>query len=170
MDFKSKIAFSWSVLCTICIVILCSSTVFAQKVDSSKISIKPKAKIVSKVPQIKANIQPYKPNLQVYSPSNNTVPGTSIAKSGKILTVFKVFPNPVTGDQINISFRLEREVMLSIKITDLLFNDVIRLTNERAPAGEQTRTYTIPNKLNTGIYFLKIEAGGEPKVMRISIP
>ena len=30
-------------------------------------------------------------------------------------------------------------------------------------------TYTIPNKLNTGIYFLKIVAGGEPIVKRISV-
>jgi hypothetical protein len=168
MDFKSKITFSWGILCTICIVILCSSTVFAQKTDSTKISIKPKAKIVSKIPQIKANIQPYKPNIFNYPPTNNAPTGSSAIKTGKILTVLKVYPNPVS-DQINISLRLEREVMLSIKITDLLLNDVVKLANERAPAGEQTKTYTIPNKLNPGLYVLKIEAGGEPKTIKISV-
>ncbi len=168
MDFKSKITFSWSLLCTICVVILCSSTVFAQKVDSSKISIKPKAKIVSKVPQIKANIQPYKPSNLGYNPANSPISAVSGSKPGKILTVLKVYPNPVS-DQINISLRLEREIMLSVKITDLLGNDVVRLANERVSAGEQTKTYSIPNKLNTGMYFLKIEAGGEPKWMKISV-
>jgi hypothetical protein len=148
-------------------VILCSSTVFAQKSDSTKFSIKPKPKVVSKIPQIKANIQPYKPGAMGYTPSS-TGSQSSVSKSGKILTVLKVYPNPV-NDQINISLRLDREIMLSVKITDLLGNDVIRLANERVPAGEQTKTYTIPNKLNAGMYFLKIEAGGEPKVMRISV-
>lgn len=170
MDLKSKIAFSWRLLCTICIVTLCSQAVFAQKVDSTKISIKPKARVVSKVPQIKANIQPYKPSILGYNPSNNAPQSSTAAKTGKILTVLKVFPNPITADQLNISLRLEREVMLSIKITDLLGNDVIKLSNEKAPAGEQTKTFTIPNKLNTGMYFLKILAGGEPKTLRISIP
>jgi hypothetical protein len=168
MGLKSKITFSWSFLCTICMVILCSSAVFAQKADSTKISIKPKAKVVNKFPQIRANIQPYRPNTSGYSPSNSPATTPTAIKTGKILTVFKVYPNPVS-DQLNISLRLDREIMLSIKITDLLGNDVVRLANERAPAGEQTKTYTIPNKLNTGMYFLKIEAGGEPKVMRISV-
>jgi hypothetical protein len=168
MDLKSKIAFSWSLLCTICMVILCSSTVFAQKADTSKFSIKPKAKVVSKLPQIKANIQPYNPSTLGYTPSNGAIPTNSAIRSAKILTVLKVYPNPVS-DQLNISLRLDREIMLSIKITDLLGNDVVRLANERTPAGEQTKTFTIPNQLNPGMYFLKIEAGGEPKVMRISV-
>lgn len=168
MNLKPKITFSWSLLCTICMVILCSSSVFAQQPDSTKISFRPKAKVVSKVPQIKANIQPYKPATLGYNPNNNMLFPSTTIKSGKILTVFKVYPNPVS-DQINISLRLDRDIMLSIKITDLLGNDVVRLANERAPAGEQTKTYTIPNKLNPGMYFLRIEAGGEPKIMKISV-
>jgi ribosomal protein S6 len=49
-----------------------------------------------------------------------------------------------------------------------LGNDVVTLANERAPAGEQTKTYTI-NKLNPGIYFLRILASGEPVVKKISV-
>jgi hypothetical protein len=148
-------------------VVLLSSSVFAQKIDTSKISVKPKAKIVSRIPQIKASIQPYKPNL-IYSSTGNTALNTSLPKNNKILTVLKVYPNPV-NEQLNISLRLERETTLSIKITDMLGNDVVTLTNERTAAGEQTKTYSIPHKLNAGIYFLRIVAGGEPKVMRISV-
>jgi hypothetical protein len=168
MDLQSKIALFWRFLCIFCIASLASLTVFSQKIDTSKISIKPKAKVVSKVPQIKANIQPYRNPTLGYTPSNSSIPTNSGTKSGKILTILKVYPNPVS-DQVNISLRLDREVMLSVKITDLLSNEVVRLANERVPAGEQTKTYTIPNKLNPGMYFLKIEAGGEPKVIKIYV-
>ena len=167
MISKPKITFSWSLLCIICMVVLMGSSVFAQKIDTSKISIKPKAKVVSRVPQIKANIQPYKPNTIGYGSSSSTLSNTTLTKRGKILTVLKVYPNPVV-DQINISLKLDRETSLSIKITDLLGNDVVTLANERVPAGEQTKTYTI-NKLNPGIYFLRILASGEPVVKKISV-
>jgi len=171
MNKKSKIAFSWSLLCTICIVVLLGSSVFAQKIDTSKISVKPKPKVVSRIPQIKGNITPYKPNTSMggYNPTSNTVSSTTtLPKSNKILTVLKVYPNPV-NEQINISLRLDRETTLLVKITDLLSNDVVILANERTPGGEQTKTYIIPNKLNAGIYFLKIVAGGEQKVLKISV-
>ena len=168
MNLKSKITFSVSLLCTICMVVLSVTSVFAQKIDTGKISIKPKPKIVSRVPQIKANIQPYKPNVISTFGSSSTFSNPSAVKTGKMLTVLKVYPNPVT-DQINISLYLDRETTLSVKITDLLSNDVVTLANEKTAGGEQTKTYIIPNKLNTGIYFLKIVAGGEQKVMRISV-
>lgn len=171
MDKKPKIAFSWRLLCTICMVVLVGSSVFAQKIDTGKVSIKPKPKVVSRVPQIKGTIQPYKPNSTMggYNPiSTASSSATTLPKSNKILTVLKVYPNPV-NEQINISLRLDRETTLSVKITDLLSNDVVVLANERTPGGEQTKTYTIPNKLNAGIYFLKIVAGGEQKVVKISV-
>lgn len=147
-------------------VFLCGTGVFAQKTDSTKLSIRPKAKVVSKFPQIRGSVQPYRPSLG-YTPSSSVVVPAS-GKATKILTVLKVYPNPVS-DQINISLRLDRDVILSVKIMDLLMNDVVRLGNERVNSGEQTKTYNIPNQLNPGIYFLKIEAGGEPKVMKISV-
>ncbi|MES2419495.1 MAG: T9SS type A sorting domain-containing protein [Bacteroidota bacterium] len=163
MDLRSKIAFSISFLCIICLGFLFSQNVFAQKIDTGKIILKPKPKIVNRTPIIKANIQPYKPGSLNFNGLNN--PGS---KSNKILTVLKVYPNPV-GEQLNINLRLDRETILSIKITDLLGNDVVTLINERTPAGEQTKTFTIPTKLNAGIYFLRILAGGEPKVLKISV-
>lgn len=165
MDVNSKISFSWRFLSIICLGIFFSTTIFAQKIDTTKITLKPKPKVVSRVPAIKANIQPYKPgNLSFFG--GPAILNTN--KSPKVLTVLKVYPNPVVS-QLNINLRLTRETTLSIKITDLLGNDVVNLANERAQAGEQTKTYTIPNKLNAGIYFLRIVAGGEPKVLKISV-
>lgn len=166
MNLKPKIAFSLSLLCTLCMVALLGSSVFAQKIDTSKISYKPKPKVVSRVPQIKANITPYKPGNVSFSSASSSF--GSQTKTGKVITVLKVYPNPVS-EQINISLKLERESTFIVKITDMLGNDVVTLANERAPIGEQTKTYTIPNRLNTGMYFLKIVAGGEPVVRKISV-
>jgi hypothetical protein len=168
MVIKSKIALSTYLLCAICMVILTGSAVFAQKIDTTKLSIKPKAKIVNRVPQIKSNIQPYKPSSISYNTASSSTASFVTPKLGKILTVLKIYPNPVT-DQINLNLRLDRETTLLVKITDLLGNDVATLTNERTQAGEQTKTYQIPSKLNAGMYFIKIIAGGEQKVMRISV-
>lgn len=166
MGSKSKIAFFWIFLCTICIGGFVSSAVFAQKIDSSKVSLKPKPKVVSRVPGIKGSVQTYKPGNIGFSSSSPSSSGA--IKSVKILTVLKLYPNPVS-EQLNISLRLEREVNLMVKITDPLGNEIITLMNEKAPAGEQTKTFTIPSTLNTGIYFVRIVAGGDPKTLKISV-
>ncbi|TKC05660.1 T9SS type A sorting domain-containing protein [Pedobacter polaris] len=148
-------------------IVLLGSSVFAQKVDTSKISFKPKAKVINKVPQIKANITPYKPSNVSFN-SGSSSSSVTPTKTAKILSVLKVYPNPVS-EQINVSLRLDRDILLVVKITDMLGNDVLNLANERSPAGEQTKTYTIPSKLNAGMYFLKIIAGGEQIVKKISV-
>lgn len=163
-----KITFFRSFLCIFCICGFSSSSIFAQKIDSSKISLKPKPKIVSRVPIIKGNVQTYRPGNISFNGTSATPASASTSKSIKILTVLKLYPNPVS-EQLNINLRLEREANLSVKITDPLGNEIITLMNERAPAGEQTKTFSIPNKLNTGIYFVRIVAGGDPKVLKISV-
>lgn len=168
MALLIKIDKVWTILCIFCIGVFSFSTALAQKSDSTKISIKPKPKIVSRVPIIKGSVQPYKPSTINYSSSLPQPAVVNNIKSAKILTVLKLYPNPVS-EQLNINLRLEREAMLSVKITDPLGNEIVTLMNERAPAGEQTRTFTIPNKLNSGIYFVRIVAGGDPKVLKISV-
>ncbi len=168
MGLTSKIAFLWTCICIICIGVFTSDAVFAQKTDSVKISFKPKPKVVSRVPSIKGSVQTYRPGNINFSGTNTPVTGSNPSKSTKILTVLKLYPNPVV-EQLNINLRLEREVNLSVKITDPLGNEIITLMNEKAPAGEQTKTFTLPNKLNTGIYLVRIVAGGDPKVMKISV-
>ncbi len=169
MKLNPKIAFSLNILCAIGMVFLFGTTVLAQKIDTAKITIKPKAKIVSKVPVIKADIIPYKPRTLGYGSQNAGAPASTAPKNGRIITILKVYPNPITGEQINISFRLDRETAVTIKITDLLSNDVITLANERMNPGEQTRTFPIPSRLNPGFYFLKINAGGAPAAAKITV-
>lgn len=171
MNKTSKTSFLAYILCSICIGMLCSTTVLAQKSDS--IYYSSRAKKVSRTPTIKANIQSYRPNYNAalgYIPFNSALLNSknTSPKPDKILTVSKVYPNPV-DDQINVIIKLDRESTVTIKIMDLLGNEVVTLSNERLPSGEQTKTFTIPNRLNSGIYFLRIVAGAETIVKRISV-
>jgi hypothetical protein len=172
MSKTNQIALLLNFFCIICMSTLGSLSVFAQKPDSSINSIR--SKRINKTPQIKASVPTYRPKYGIgfiqYSDlisSTKTIPQNP-GKPEKILTVLKVYPNPV-DDQINLILRIDRESNLSVKIMDLLGNEVVTLSNERIQPGEQVKNYTIPNRLNTGIYFLKIVAGTETVVKRISV-
>lgn len=170
MKIQRKVTRLLNISCILCMSILCSVSVFGQKTDSSTTSIR--AKKINKTPQIKANIPTYKPKYNFGYIQYNDIVSSNKSLSGlkqeKILSVLKVYPNPV-DDQINLILKMDRESNLSVKIMDLLGNEVVTLSNERIPAGEQTKSYTIPNRLNSGIYFLKIMSGTETVVKRISV-
>lgn len=168
MNTKTKTVSLLHLICIICISVFCSAQVFAQRSDSTS-----RYRRIVKTPQIKSDVPSYKPNYNTgtsFTPYNSLVshnkPGTG--RPDKILSVLRVYPNPV-DDQINFIIRLERESNISIKIMDLLGNEVVTLSNERLSAGEQTKTFTIPNRLNSGIYFLRFVAGSETIVKRISV-
>lgn len=169
MNTKLKTISSLYLLCILCMGIFCSSDVFGQRSDS--VSNNSKYKRIVKTPQIKGDVPTYRPS---YTPGSTFTPYSSLVshskngKPDKVLSVSKVYPNPV-DDQVNVVLRLERESNISIKIMDLLGNEVVTLANERMSSGEQTKTYTIPNRLNSGIYFLRIVTGSETVVKRISV-
>ena len=168
MNRKSQITLFLYTLCIICMSTLASAKVFPQQSDSISYTISKKR--INNTPQIKTNIKPYRQSFG-FIPYNTFLIGSSkpaIVKQEKILTVVRVYPNPV-DDQINITLKLERETILTIKIMDLLGNEVITLSNERYPSGESTKSFNIPNRLNSGIYFLRVVAGGETSVKRISV-
>lgn len=86
----------------------------------------------------------------------------------KVLSNVKVFPNQIS-DQINLSFRLNQDSNVSIKVMDALGNEVSTLLSQRLPSGEQNNTFNISNKLNQGYYFIRVIAGTETIVKRIEV-
>lgn len=174
MKLYPKITLLLKLACILCIAMFCGINSWAQQSDSIHISLKTRAKKTSKIPEIKANIQPYKPlytsinggsMFGTYSAANKN---TTVASKDKLLTIVKIYPNPVE-DQLNIIISLNRDTPVNIKIIDLLGNEVVTLANERLNAGEQTKSFAIPSRLNAGIYFLKVAAGAETQVKRISV-
>ncbi len=93
----------------------------------------------------------------------------SVAKpDDKLLNNVQVYPNPVT-DQINLKYEVTRNTNVTIKIVDVLGNDVITILSQRVEPGEQSYSYSINNKLNRGFYFVRIVAGPESVIERISV-
>lgn len=80
----------------------------------------------------------------------------------------KVYPNPVS-DQLNLSYSLKKDGLVTIKILDVLGNDVYTLLNQKLSAGSQNNKFMIDSKLNTGFYFVRIVSGSDSIVKRISV-
>jgi hypothetical protein len=88
----------------------------------------------------------------------------------KLLNNVQVYPNPIgVADQINLKYDLSRYSNVTIKIVDVLGNDIITLFNQRLEPGEKTYTYPLNNKLTRGFYFVRIIAGTESIIKRISV-
>lgn len=173
MSIKPIITLALNVMCLLGIFVSTSVSVFAQKPDSSINSLRSK-KMVN-TPLIKGTVPTYKPKYTYgfipYSDvisAGKTASSATASKTEKLLAVLKVYPNPV-DEEVNVIVRIDRETSFSVRIMDLLGNEVVTLANERIAAGEQTKTYDIPDRLNSGIYFLKIVAGSETVVKRISV-
>ncbi|MXV52580.1 T9SS type A sorting domain-containing protein [Pedobacter sp. HMF7647] len=107
-----------------------------------------------------------------FNTKTSTLPGATPKNpqqdNDKILSNVKVFPNPVT-DQINLSYHVTKESNVTIKIMDVLGNEVATLLSERTSSGEQLNTFNISSKLNSGFYFIRLMVGNETIVKRISV-
>ena len=87
----------------------------------------------------------------------------------KVLNDVKVYPNPVSN-QLNLTYRITKDTNLTIKIMDVLGNEVAILFSKQVPTGEQMHTFSTPANLNSGgIYFVQILAGEETIVKRIYV-
>jgi hypothetical protein len=118
---------------------------------------KPKKGLLSfTLPPFKAGVQS---NVKL------TVPPRS---DDKILSNIEVFPNPIT-DQINLKYIVSRNSNVTIKMVDVLGNDVVTMFSRRVDPGEQTLNYPLNNKLNRGFYFIRVIAGTESVIKRISV-
>ena len=120
---------------------------------------------------VKVNFIPFKPmvdkifgNTSVIPPSVKTV----IIDDDKILTNVKVYPNPVS-DLLNLSYRINKDSNINIKVMDVLGNELLTLLSERISAGEQINSFNIASKLSSGFYFVRVVAGNESVIKRISI-
>lgn len=86
----------------------------------------------------------------------------------KLISDVKVFPNPVE-DAINLSFNVNKDSNVTIKIMDVLGNEIATLLSKKINAGEHTDTFDITSKLNSGFYFIRVVAGSESIIKRISV-
>src|SRR5690606_22685532 len=93
---------------------------------------------------------------------------TNTKETIKVLSNAKVYPNPVS-DQINLTFKLSKEISVTIKIMDALGNEISTLLSQRLEEGDQVQNFTLNSNLKSGFYFIRIMAGTETVVKRIQI-
>ncbi|MBC7912595.1 MAG: T9SS type A sorting domain-containing protein [Pyrinomonadaceae bacterium] len=96
------------------------------------------------------------------------VKGGSVISDLKVLSNVKVYPNPV-ADQLNLSYFVTKDSNVTIKIMDVLGNEITTLLSQRLPAGEQINSFPIVSRLNSGYYFIRLIVGNETIIKRISI-
>lgn len=122
----------------------------------------------SEIKSVKVNITPFKPSMKPVATASPNPKNTTNTDS-KILSNVKVYPNPVE-ERLNLSYFINKDSNVTIKIMDVLGNEISTLLSQRLPAGEQINTFNITSTLNTGYYFIRILVAGEkPIVKRISV-
>ncbi|AYL97070.1 T9SS type A sorting domain-containing protein [Mucilaginibacter celer] len=86
----------------------------------------------------------------------------------KLLTDVQLYPNPVT-DQINLKYSISRNTNVTIKIKDVLGNDISTMFSQRVESGDHNLNYPIANKLTRGFYFIRVVAGTESVIKRVLV-
>lgn len=114
---------------------------------------------------VRLNMTPFKP---IVARSGGSSAPSKTSADFKVLNNVKVYPNPAQ-DQITISYTLTKEANVTIKIMDVLGNEIATLLSQRLPSGEQNNSFNIASRLNSGYYFIRVIAGSETVIKRISI-
>ena len=119
---------------------------------------------------IKVTFVPFKPNSDKINNTKSSSAATSIKVEDdtKILNNVKVYPNPVS-DQLNLTYNVNKDSNVTIKIMDVLGNEITTLLSQHLTAGEQNNSFSIPSRLNTGFYFIRLIVGNETIIKRISV-
>jgi len=74
-------------------------------------------------------------------------------------TLFQNYPNPF-NPTTTIKYQIPEISFITIKVYDVLGNEVATLVNEEKPAGEYNVEFRIDNlELSSGIFFYQLQAG-----------
>lgn len=90
----------------------------------------------------------------------------SVAADNKLL---QVYPNPVTSSAM-ISYTIDKREYVSIKVYNVLGEEVSSLSDEMQKAGRHEISWNAAdlsgNQLKGGLYFIKIKAGSETRTVK----
>lgn len=119
---------------------------------------------------LKIAIPAIKPVQYQQTAAKQTTDKQSVVKieNEKLLTDVSIYPNPIT-DKLNLTYNVKKNTTVSIKIMDVLGNEVITLMAQRVEAGEQRNTFQLSNRLSSGFYFVRMIVGTESVIKRISV-
>lgn len=98
-------------------------------------------------------------------------PGNLTLEAEKIISNFKVFPNPlyVNSQNLKISYNIKKNALVTVKMLDVLGNEVSTLFTERMGAGDKTSEFNISSKVSGGFYFIRLSANSDHVTKKISV-
>jgi len=161
MRRNSTYTFSWIILIAFAVIMSYGFTFAPQDAKRDTLNYFLTKKPKKKSP-LSFSLPPIKPG------AVSTTRFTVARADDKLLSNVEVYPNPIT-DQINLKYSLSRNSNVSVKLMDVLGNNVITLFSQRQEPGEQVYNYPLNNKLSKGFYFIRVIAGTESVIRRISI-
>lgn len=83
-------------------------------------------------------------------------------------TLNQNYPNPF-NPATTITFTLQENSYVSLKVFDILGRDVATLVNKQLPAGKQHQVTFDASKLSTGMYFYRLQSGENVQVKKLMI-
>ena len=117
---------------------------------------------------VMVNFVPFKPAKDKGFSGTPTPRPIKAGDNDKVLNNVKVYPNPVS-DQLNLSYLITKDANVTIRIMDVLGNEITTLLTERLSAGEQVNSFNIASRLSSGFYFIRVSIAGEIITKRISV-
>lgn len=117
---------------------------------------------------VMVNFVPFKPAKDKVFSGGTASKTVRASDTDKVLNNVKVYPNPVS-DQLNLSYSITKDANVTIKIMDVLGNEITTLLTERLSAGDQANSFNIASKLTSGFYFIRVSVAGEIITKRISV-
>lgn len=89
----------------------------------------------------------------------------------KIISNFKVYPNPlyVNSQNLKISYNIKKNALVTVKMLDVLGNEVSTLFTQRVGAGNKTNEFNISSKVSGGFYFIRLSANSDHVTKKISV-
>lgn len=117
---------------------------------------------------VKVNFIPFKPAKDSFFGNTKIMGAPKVAENDKVLNNVKVYPNPIS-DQLNLSFNMSKDATVTVKIMDVLGNEITTLLSERVNAGDQTKPFIIASRITSGFYFIRVSVGSEIITKRISV-
>ena len=117
---------------------------------------------------VKVNFIPFKPAKDSFFGNTKIMGAPKVTENDKVLNNVKVYPNPIS-DQLNLSFNMSKDATVTVKIMDVLGNEITTLLSERVNAGDQTKPFIIASRITSGFYFIRVSVGSEIITKRISV-
>lgn len=95
-------------------------------------------------------------------------PSVGIATAEQFSSSMRVYPTPASS-YVNIEFKIETSALVQMEVYNMVGKKVYELVNEVYPAGYHQFTWDFNNKLNAGIYLLRMKSGDKISSSKIIV-